>query len=287
MRLFDVLKRYKIPFPDGTELIIADPVWSEIDEGPDRKWKSADFPNLAPPFPSFCIEARSSQEKRLTMLAHFKDVTHWVNEHHIATRQERPMPEGTTWILTMTTYAGIQDGAAWTCLGYPGLVFLHVGPDGRWLDAENDVSFWMKDEFVGKSPEFFVSHAALPQHGVENSIPTMFTALSLLHCHNVHMENVIEPRQQRRAYERKYGLPLSEYKVLTIRPVGKTPRGNIAPAVKAVGLNREHIVRGHFKTFTDEAPLFGRLTGMWWWESAVRGNPKRGEVVKDYNVIPE
>jgi hypothetical protein len=35
------------------------------------------------------------------------------------------------------------------------------------------------------------------------------------------------------------------------------------------GLNRQHIARGHFKTFTEEAPLFGKWTGMYFWEPQV------------------
>ena len=32
-----------------------------------------------------------------------------------------------------------------------------------------------------------------------------------------------------------------------------------------------HICRGHFKTFTDIAPLFGKLRGTYWWADHIRG----------------
>lgn len=49
-----------------------------------------------------------------------------------------------------------------------------------------------------------------------------------------------------------------------------------------------HIVRGHFKTFNDDAPLMGKFVGTYWWDSQVRGRDKDHVVDKDYSVeIPQ
>jgi len=45
-----------------------------------------------------------------------------------------------------------------------------------------------------------------------------------------------------------------------------------------------HRVRGHFKTFTAEAPLLGQHVGTYWWGWQVRGNKKNGAVVSDYKI---
>jgi hypothetical protein len=45
-----------------------------------------------------------------------------------------------------------------------------------------------------------------------------------------------------------------------------------------------HICRGHFKTFTEEARLFGKYTGTYWWPAHVRGSVDEGVVEKDYRV---
>ena len=42
-----------------------------------------------------------------------------------------------------------------------------------------------------------------------------------------------------------------------------------------------HQVRGHFKHFTEERPLFGRLVGVWWWDPYYRGNEIDGETRHD------
>ncbi len=46
---------------------------------------------------------------------------------------------------------------------------------------------------------------------------------------------------------------------------------------------RLHFCRGHFKHYTTEHPLFGKLTGMYWWQPHVRGKAQ-GFVEKDYNI---
>jgi hypothetical protein len=39
----------------------------------------------------------------------------------------------------------------------------------------------------------------------------------------------------------------------------------------------EHIVRGHTKTYSEEAPLFGKITGTFWWSPSVRGDREVGQ----------
>jgi hypothetical protein len=45
-----------------------------------------------------------------------------------------------------------------------------------------------------------------------------------------------------------------------------------------------HICRGHFAKYTDDAPLFGRYTGLFWKPMHVRGNVRNGIVDKDYKL---
>lgn len=42
--------------------------------------------------------------------------------------------------------------------------------------------------------------------------------------------------------------------------------------------------RGHFSTYTEDRPLFGKVSGTFWVPSHVRGSAKQGVVVSDYNV---
>lgn len=56
------------------------------------------------------------------------------------------------------------------------------------------------------------------------------------------------------------------------------------------GLRRAlHICRGHFATYTEDKPRFGRPGehGSFWIPQHVRGSVERGVVVSDYNVKPK
>ena len=50
---------------------------------------------------------------------------------------------------------------------------------------------------------------------------------------------------------------------------------------------RGHIARGHWKNYTEDKPLFGKLVGTYWWESQFRGSKKKGVVIKDYELEPK
>lgn len=48
--------------------------------------------------------------------------------------------------------------------------------------------------------------------------------------------------------------------------------------------NRLHIVRGHIKHYTAERPLFGKLTGNYWWHQQMRGDAALGRINHEYHV---
>lgn len=58
-----------------------------------------------------------------------------------------------------------------------------------------------------------------------------------------------------------------------------SPKGN-----KEIAL---HFVRGHFRNYTEEKPLFGKYSGTVWIPDMMRGNKEAGIVEKDYRVIPD
>ena len=103
-------------------------------------------------------------------------------------------------------------------------------------------------------------------------------ALSLLNCKNVRLDSPLEntglPKKRR-----KKKVPEIVFKTL------KIPGGGGGGSVSSeVGDTPFHMVRGHFKTYTEDAPLMGRLTGTYWWGWQARGRKKNGIVVKDYEV---
>lgn len=278
MRLFDLLRSHGARFPKDTQVIIADPIWAEIDKAEDRAWQAEDFPNVAPPFPSFFVEAQSAVDPSLWGAIHFEVIAN-EKQWPKTINPGEALPPNLRWVLAIRGYGAM----GLDFFIYPGSGFLHIGEHGEWLDNSQNVCTYVKPEFHGHldDHEWWILHGGLPVNDFMNYTPFAMTAIALLHCKNVFSDIEKPSRQQRRHYERKHGFPPTDYHILKIRPRPERVQQS-ATEQAAVGLNREHIARGHFKTFTDEAPLFGKWTGMYYWESQVRGNPKRGKLDKSY-----
>jgi hypothetical protein len=112
--------------------------------------------------------------------------------------------------------------------------------------------------------------------------PVLF-GFSLCHANNVSLyeDEVPKPVQKKR---RKSGKnPGKTFKCLDIEPMKKQSRRESDEGESDVE-RALHICRGHFKTYTEENPLFGEHTGTYWWPMHVRGNEDAGEVEKSYRV---
>jgi len=105
-------------------------------------------------------------------------------------------------------------------------------------------------------------------------------ALLLLGCKNIEFKKNIPDVKLQKARKKRGKLPLFTYHTLVIKPTGN--RQESVP--KHLWDNRVHLCRGHFKTYTKKKPLFGNITGRFWWQPSVRGQNKNGVVMKDYKV---
>lgn len=107
--------------------------------------------------------------------------------------------------------------------------------------------------------------------------------MDVLNCKNVQLSPVEPPKRLNRARAKKGKGPLYRYHVLTVdlnkaqKVAGSTSQGQF-------GIMPAHLCRGHFKEYTEDKPLFGRVTGRFWWQPYARGKAKNGVVMKDYDV---
>lgn len=114
------------------------------------------------------------------------------------------------------------------------------------------------------------------------AFPAIF-GLSLINCKNVDIRPVDPPEPLSRKHSRKHGHPLTRYYVLDIQPMRRIL--DTEGEAQTKGLTHAlHICRGHFKTFTEDAPLFGKRTGTYWWQPQLRGKTEHGVVEKDYRL---
>lgn len=107
-------------------------------------------------------------------------------------------------------------------------------------------------------------------------------AIMFLNCRNVvEVENKRPPLD--RHARRRGDIPYVVYKTLAVKPISKryASKDEGQPQEKVMPL---HLVRGHFKTFTEEKPLLGKIVGRFWWPSHARGSAEIGLVHKDYQL---
>jgi hypothetical protein len=112
------------------------------------------------------------------------------------------------------------------------------------------------------------------------SIMTVNMGLMLLSCKNITTKTVSAPDKLNKKRIKQGKQPLFSYHTLVIKPVDNRQKS----IPKHLWENRIHLQRGHFKTYTAEKPLFGHITGRFWWQPHVRGRNKNGMVMKDYSV---
>lgn len=108
------------------------------------------------------------------------------------------------------------------------------------------------------------------------------TFLKLLSCKNVEVINEFIGKR-RKNHPRKE----IEYKCLKIKIPGKrTVKINNREInefyfhdAEKLGFNGTY--RGHFKTYTEEKPLFGKYSGTWWWSPRFNTNKKRDYTIEN------
>lgn len=118
---------------------------------------------------------------------------------------------------------------------------------------------------------------------VNNELTNVFYATTFCHCRNVEYYEKEAPEKLQKANIKRGKKPQETYKILDIGGLQKqaksesnSERGELKTAL--------HICRGHFKTYTEENPLFGKHTGTYWWPMHKRGSEDNGKVNKDYKI---
>jgi len=119
-----------------------------------------------------------------------------------------------------------------------------------------------------------------------NELAIINMTLKLLCCKNIISED-IQPIKLVKKKKRIVSMPdkrKATFKVLKLllpktrkkRKVNKSTNEHV----------RVHFCRGHFKTYTKDAPLFGKIIGTFWWQPNVRGTTSEGISLKTYELKP-
>lgn len=252
---------------------------------PKDVWTEQDFPNVAPPFDQFFIEAAHPGMIAIDDGRIVKPAS-WVPDRWGFYFKSSLAPDG---------------------IDYPCL-------DGSSLKNELLSTKWAIEVNLIKSRngivEFYPINAVIPvsekgqmmrwpkvmgakciKEEERDDIMTLwsclikpiFFGLSFIHCKNVVLQSS-DPDKQINRERRKVGLePFVRYHTVNIEPMEKILRTE--GQSESQGLKKAmHICRSYFATYTEEKPLFGKISGTFWVQSHVRGSAKQGVVISDYNV---
>lgn len=106
--------------------------------------------------------------------------------------------------------------------------------------------------------------------------------LKILNCKNIVVEKIHAHKKLNKKRRLAGKQEIFDYHVLNV--VTPSAKREYQEKHKPLSHNRVHLCRGHFKEYTKEHPLFGKLTGIYWWQPHARGQNKNGIVIKDYNI---
>lgn len=236
--------------------------------------------SMAPPFDKFFIEFQHvPNDKNFyawgTLITVRNDLVKMAHEDR-SRFEENEIPR---WILLLDSFLEREKGKPFGPVTHS---ILGLAEDGTWFHHPSGNLFWQGGltEFdEPQSPEFikmwldFISQLSFP----------ILLTLSFLHCKNIEVRTVVPPEKLSLKYRKNTGRDLVKYHVLDIAPMRKIldryRKGTSDDLRRAL-----HICRGHFKIFTEDAPLMGKHVGTFWWTPQVRGSKDAGVVLKDYRV---
>ena len=148
-------------------------------------------------------------------------------------------------------------------------------------DGFSNVGCFYTDEDLRKSLTMEASFKDL-----RDDLCNLHVLLTMLNTRNVVTKLVVPPERLNRARIKRKQEPLDKYYILeVVKGIPKTKyQGEVPWDYRPSAERALHMCRGHFKTYTEEAPLFGRHTGTFWWQPSIRGNAENGTIMKDYTV---
>ncbi|OPY69850.1 MAG: hypothetical protein A4E63_01763 [Syntrophorhabdus sp. PtaU1.Bin050] len=157
----------------------------------------------------------------------------------------------------------VSEGHCWVCWPY-NVVY-------RRSDSGFGVRVSEEDQADEDLENLVLAHASIAD-----------TFMLLLNCKNVAAEQIKAPEALNKKRRKNGKQEIFDYHVLNV-VVPSTKQGYREQS-EPLSHVRVHLCRGHFKEYTQEHPLFGKLTGLYWWQPHVRGQNKEGIVMKDYAI---
>jgi len=202
-------------------------------------------------------------------IAHFRSE---IEDRFVERLFDNPEAENIVSVLCFSDH-GRHD---WT---YDGANLLFLDEDGR-LVSDREAQFFPMptDSFIHTAG----SESRARRHLCRRLVPVLF-GFALAHAPNVTIWEDSKAEAVRENRKAKGQNPGQTFKCLDIEPFREEVRQESSEGESNIERAR-HKVRGHFKTYTEDAPLFGHTTGNVWCPPHERGTEEAGTVEKEYSV---
>jgi len=126
--------------------------------------------------------------------------------------------------------------------------------------------------------------ASINRESLTSPIIVLGLGISFCHCKNVAVCETHDGKPSQKHHGARKSAGVKSY-VLDIGPMTRVLKSE--GQSESSGLVRAlHICRGHFATYSEDRPLFGKHSGTFWIPDHVRGNADAGKVEKSYKVTP-
>lgn len=299
-RLVDILNRqargdFLKGFPARTQILVADTIIQEIEEinrksrtwmltdsplprsGLDHRkshpWMPDDFPRAAPPFDRMWIEGKLDSGQWLGITVTVIDADNVSADTRALCGVTRTPFR---WLLALFPIIAADErrGQFKTILVASQLQFVCVDGEGRCVAGLDQVIFKPAPD----AQAALLKKLRLPKIQVSvqvNSAPAVLKVFALMNCVNVETITLAPPPSLSKSHMKKYRVPMSSYKVLTVRGVNISQRVGTGKGGQH-SAPRRHIVRGHFKHLKS-----GKTA---WWQPHLRGRDQDGSIRKTYRV---
>lgn len=262
----------------GAEVVDAQNVSEYLNE--IKTLSTSDLPNCAPPFERCFIEF---PVKRVDARGRLGVLVDAVEARYLNWPEFEEADGG--WLLFLELYSDVCD------LGKDGTGILIADGQGA-IKTDGTVMFYRNEngnesltkftpapliaEFL-KTEEVFELASEFEMASVR-----ALTTFCFMNCSNVTVDTNYPPKPLVKKNLRRHGVGLCRFRTLRIDGLKKQLNG-VGRAHEDGLAHALHVCRGHFKNYNDK-PLFGRITGTYWWRPQLRGDAKQGAVVKEYCV---
>ena len=267
----------KLFMPRNT-IVIADDVAAFFDNSDQKEWNARrDTPACPPLSEGIFIEWNGNERDKangISQLGVFLIATSmeqfdeqkaemgWIGQHiapHMEANRDR-----LGWCMLFTLWqTNLRDGRPW-CSPHSSILF---------LDKEGRVD-------SSATADGFRSGAINEQDGTL-SIPLL--ALAFANCKNVTARDSSAEHNPDKKWLKRQKAPELRYNTIEIGGMVQTLKSK--GGLETNGIKKAlHLCRGHFATYTEERPMFGRLVGQYYRPQHIRGSAEHGVVLSDYKV---